>query len=629
MPHSSPSLRTGRPGRVFAAAARNLLAFPKMPAFSRKKGKAGLPTNNAQPDRQVLDDPRDAWQLWFPRNLTVQQVVNILRASRMGDQWQLASLVEVMLDSWPVLKKCQHELRSAVSQTKFSVHAYTEGGKEPTRRAQEKADLVLRAMDSFRPNPAITDERGFPGMVYDLTNAYLLGMSLVELQWHNQNGVIVPRCSTFVHPAHITLDDNAAVMLNNAKNGETISFDPNYFLSSFYQSQSGSIYAMGMVRSIGWWWAALLAVQQWMFGSAQKHGSPYTFLTYARSLMGNKAELDKIEEALNNSGANRYLMAPEGCTADLKPPGTMGTENPQRYMKEQADKECMMLFLGQTSSTNAEPGRLGNNDQHMEVRAERKEHVAKWIGTVLTEQWATAILRRNYGDDTECPKVEPDFTEVETRMQAAQRVAVEINTGLPFVAEEIYNDLNRKVPQAGDQTIQRGQLGVMSDPAGTPIQPTLEEQVEQQAMIAEASGQFEEPVQARGVVRSAGTSEGAKKGWENRPHSEQSQEISNKFGAHWVEHEGGKVAIVGPEHHKALVRHVTQRGFRVAKTMGPRGDGAMQVHFSKVSDGSTHQPTGEGHVDHPIQSTEQGGIDAVVLAASKKKKGGPWITLRS
>lgn len=480
-----------KPAAVLAAA-RNLLAFPRPP---------GPPAKSKERDqRQVQDDPRDAWQLWFPRNMSVQQVVNILRVSRMGDQWQLASLVEVMLDSWPMLKKCQHELRSAVSQTKFSVHPYATGGKKPSKRAQEKADVVLRAMTSYRPSPASTDERGFQGMVYDLTNSYLLGLIMLEQQWHNVDGLILPRAATYCHPAHIVLDDNAQIQISTGE--KTIPLDPNFFLTSVFQSQSGSVYSMGMVRSVGWWWAAMLATQQWMFGSAQKYGSPYTFLTYARDLMGNTTELNKIEEALSNSGANRFIMAPEGTMADLKPPGTMGQDNPQRYMKEQADREVQQLFLGQTSSTQGEPGSLGGNgEQHMEVRAERKEAVAKWVGEMLTAQWATAILRRNYGEDGECPTVEPDFTAVESRLQAAQRVAVEINTGLPFVAEEIYNDLNRKVPEEGDQVVQRGTLGTMSDPEETPIQPSLEEQIDQQHALAEASGQYEEPqgaVAARG-----------------------------------------------------------------------------------------------------------------------------------
>ena len=468
---------------------KNTLDFPGAPNSG----------NQAQKERQVLDDPRQAWQLWFPRNLTVQQVVNILRASRLGDQWQLASLVEVMLDSWPMLKKCQHELRSAVSQTKFTVLPFTEEGQEPTPSAKQKQDVVKKAMTSFRPNPAVTDERGFAGMVYDLTNSFLLGMTLVEVQrYRNSDGLWMPRTSTFCHPAHIVLDNNAVITVANSKDGSTIPLNPNFFLTSIYQSQSGSVYSMGMVRSIGWWWAVMLATQQWMFGGAQKYGSPYTFLTYARELMGNKAELDKIQDALDNSGANRYLMAPEGTVADLKPPGTMGTENPQRYMKEQADRECMQLFLGQTSSTNAEPGRLGNNDQHMEVRAERKEAVSKWIGQMLTEQFATMILRWNFGEDSECPTIEPDFTEVESRLEAATRVKMEIDTGLPYDAKEVYNDLNRRVPEAGDLVVQRGTLGILSDPAAQVVQPSLEEQVDQQAMIAEAAGQFEEPVQAKG-----------------------------------------------------------------------------------------------------------------------------------
>ena len=418
----------------------------------------------------------------------------------MGDNWQFNALVDVMLDSWPMLKKCQHELRDAVSKTKFSVHPYALQGKKPTKRAQEKANLVLKAMESFRPHPAVTDERAFSGMVYDLTNSFLVGLTACELQWYKVDGDILPRTATFVHPAHLVLDNNAVLQIANMRDNSTQALDPNFFLTSFFQSQSGSVYAMGMVRSVGWWWAVLLSVQQWMFGSAQKYGSPYIFLTYARDLVGNIPELDKIEEALEASGTNRWGMAPEGCEVDMKPPGTMGSENPQRYMKEQADREVQMLFLGQTSSTSAEPGRLGNNDQHMEVRQERKEGVAKWVGEILTAQFGPAILRRNYGEDNEAPTISPDFTEVESRKETADRMAVVINTGIPIVAEELYDDLNLKVPEEGDQVVQRGQLGIMSNPAETPIQPGLDQQIEDQHKLTEASGEWEEPggVQARG-----------------------------------------------------------------------------------------------------------------------------------
>lgn len=571
---------------VSAFSANNPLAFPE--AIAQRPA----------PGRKVSDHPTN-WQLWYPRNMTAQQVVNILRSSRGGDLWQLAGLLDVMLDSWPMLKKCQHELRTAVSQATFKVTPYTEHGKKPTKLAQDKADLVSKAMRSMKPNPA-TDEKGWEGMVYDLANAYLMGISVIELQWANRDGDRMPRAATFVHPSHIVFDNFGRIAIASANGGKTIPFDPDSFLSSQFQSQSGSVLGSGMIRSVGWWWSALLQSQEWMFSGAQQHGSPYELITVAMSLWNNTAELDKLQDVMENAGNNRRLMVPEGTTADVKPPGSLGPDNPQRYIKEQADKEVQMLFLGQDSSTTATPGKLGNDDAKTGVLDSHKEAVTKWVVTDGVRQFACAVLRKNYGDDEECPTITADFTKQETKLEAAQRWQIisttAKNIGAPIIAEEFYSETDTTMPEEGDQVLLNGKAGTLGE-MSNPIQPnpTLEEQVNEQAAMQEAMGGGQQ-VQARHVM--ANTPVG--------------HEFRGNQWTHGVVGEGHlklRHSKIENESDKAiLVRHETDDGMRSAwfpKTHAST-DEAGNVHASpwiiqqKESDEDARNKYDPKHTAHRI-----------------------------
>lgn len=430
--------------------------------------------------KTVHSDPREGWYIFLPEKLTPKQVLQILRAALGGDLWQLWSLKSLMMSSWPMLRKCSHELRSATSRCKFVAHPYSENGKEPTKRAKEKADLVNRAMKGFRPNP-FTDEKDFQGYLYDFSDAFLVGVGMCEFQWHEVNGELLPRASTWVHPRHISFDNSGEMVIVQGNVRDFRKLDPNKFFVSQFQSDSGSSLACGMIRPLAWWWSALVFNREWMFAGAQRFGNPFRTVTH-KNLSG--PDLDKLEASLESSGDSGWLLVPEGTVVTVTPAQSLGPDNPRRFIKAEADQEVQMLFLGQTSTTTATPGKLGGEDAGLEVRRERVEEMAAWVANGLTGQFASAVLRANYGNDYERPTVLPDFTEPESKIEAATRVAAELNTGLPLLAEEVYKDLGRKMPEPGDQTVQRGTLGVMSD-VETPIQPTLDEQAQQMEMAAQ------------------------------------------------------------------------------------------------------------------------------------------------
>ena len=424
--------------------------------------------------RLISSDPRDLWYLALPQQIPPRNVAMILRSALGGDLWQAWQLMVLMLDTWPMFRKCAHELRQAVANVEYKVEPYTAAsGKEPSREAQEKADLVRRAKDGYRPNQ-FSDEKSFPGMVYDITDSILIGMTMVELMWRRAGSrrsfEWLPRASAFVHPRHFTFTNGGVVtVFDDAYRRLVFAAElagapsADKFLCAQFMSRSGGALGNGLMRPLAWYWSAVVFNRGWMLNAAQKYGSPFTTVAYKPGLP--QPELDRLESFVKDAGNLGYAMYPEGAEIKVHPAQSLGPGNAQEVLLRDANEACQLLLLGQTGTSSPTPGKLGNDSVHADVKREHVEGAAKWVGDVLTDQWARAVLRMNYGPDGdgECPRVEPNFTQAEPPGAAAERLSTVVRAGFPVLAEEAYRALGMRVPKQGDVVFAGGRLGSMAD----------------------------------------------------------------------------------------------------------------------------------------------------------------------
>jgi phage gp29-like protein len=418
--------------------------------------------------RSITNDPRELWYLALPSKLTPKQVLQILRSALGGDIWQQWQLISLMLDSWPMLRKCSHELRSAVARAKFEVHPYCEPGKEPTESAKERADFVNRCIRGMKPDP-MTDERGWQGMIYDFTDAVLNGMEATEMLWtENANGEIVPRAATWIHPRHFTFTNDGKIAMFDGMY-QRLYFgasrvgrmpDQNKFIVCQYTSRSGSSLGAGLARPLAYDWSAVMFNRDWMLTTAQNYGSPMLNAEVAPGTP--QAELDKIDQMLSQAGNQRWIRHVTGSTVEVIQPVSMGPDNPQRHLMELADEHCQLLLLGQTVTTHGKSGGLnGNDDAQSKVRREYVDALANWVASDCLSQLVRMILRVNYGNENECPTILPDFTEVPDPKMLAEVDDIFLKNKVPMNAEEFYKRHNRQMPETGDRVIVGGQLGKM------------------------------------------------------------------------------------------------------------------------------------------------------------------------
>lgn len=430
--------------------------------------------------RAVGSDPLSDWFLQLPDKVTPKQISSILRQATSGTIWMQWQLYQKMLDTWPMFKKCSIELRSAIAQSNFVVHPYCEPGEQPTDIAKQKADLVRRALENFRPS-RFQDEDGFCGMIFDITDAILMGISIIELIWnedaHDPAGNLEKqiRASAWVHPRHYAFQPDGSVAVAPSEKTSWISFpvqrggvvpilnNESKFIVAKYKSKSGTCLSAGLMRPLSYYWSTLVYARDFAMSHAQTWGNPFLDIPYQAGIP--EPEILKFERLAKRAAAQKYCAHPNTGEIKVTPVQGMGNDNPQLQMIRMADEACQMLLLGQTLTSSApkQGGTRAQGDVHNEVRGEKIEEMGEWVAELLTEQLAESLLIENYGESSERPTVALDNAKPLDALEQAQYIQAISTSTVPLPVDDTYKKLGIAAPSPGDAVIVGGKLGVLGD----------------------------------------------------------------------------------------------------------------------------------------------------------------------
>lgn len=415
------------------------------------------------PARVYSPTVRDRHNRTLTRAVRPSDVEFILEAALVQGDWRAqAELFDQMEDTWPRLNKALNEIKRAVSKLPFEIEAFAAKGEQPTPSAEEKARFVESVLWKFRPK-ATRFERDFEGMIYDLLDAYAKGISVVEIIWEATPEGIVPRAAQQLPAAYIAFPN-----LGGPNTGDGVMFDPaarygspavvefpeDNFLVGIHRSRSGNPCATAALRSLAKYWVASQYGYQWLTNYAQVFGTPMRWATYDPN---NKALLDDISAMLENIGSAGWGAFPIGTTLEIKEPSGKAGENPQRLLMEIADKACDLLILGQTLTSDVgDSGSRALGDVHSKVRSDVFEGAADWVCGIINSQLIPALLRLNYGDDTEAPRIGFSLKVAEDAKANAERDEILIGKmGLPVEKTWLYarHGIPMPAPDASDDSL--------------------------------------------------------------------------------------------------------------------------------------------------------------------------------
>lgn len=421
--------------------------------------------------------------------ITPTYIQSVLRGAFGGshiEQWQLFDLME---DTWPRLSKNLNEVKRAVMGMNWdgSLTPWSEEDMPASASAQERAKLVANAIWRMSPDPA-ADENAFEQTVYDILDAWGKGFSVLEVLWHirntvNMGDISAPRATIWVRPdayawtgdGRLGLNPNALVSDDQRRRGysltsttyarpdEVLEFPEDKFLIAIHKTRTGHPIAGGLLRPLAWWWCAANFSADWLMNYAQIFGLPFRWASYAGGT--SDETVGKICALLENMGSAAWAAFPEGTNLELRETAKGGGNTPQADLIERADKNCDLLILGQTLTSDtggmgSGSGSLALGKVHQGVKAEIIQQAADFAASVINRQLIPAILRQNYGDDSECPEFRPEPKTVKDELANANRDSVLLSAGISMPKEWFYKRHDIPLPTEGEEVI-----GSMPEPA--------------------------------------------------------------------------------------------------------------------------------------------------------------------
>lgn len=406
------------------------------------------------------------WLMPSTSQITPQYLETILRGALAGSPVQQWELFDLMEDTWPRLLKNANELKRAVVLRDWECESWHEEDMPALPEADERRALVSNAVWKMRPNPA-GDENGFQQTVYDLLDAWLKGTSVLEVEWEKRSDrvlgqIIAPRCTHWVHPSNYAWTNEGWLGLAPGSSSfvnpfsperKAIPFPDDKFLIAICKSKTGHPLAGALLRPLAFWWCAANFTQEWFLNFAQIFGLPIRWANYDPNIPGL---VDQVADMLENMGSAAWGAFPAGTTLDIKDAPKGGSDNPQVALLDRADKQCDILVLGQTLTTDTPSdggGTRAQGEVHLTVRDQIIEAACDFAESVINNQLVPMILRLNYGDTELAPEFCAEPETIEDEKANAERDQILLTQGVAMPKAWFYKRHSIPLPAAGEEVI--------------------------------------------------------------------------------------------------------------------------------------------------------------------------------
>ena len=401
----------------------------------------------------------DRWKGLMRRSkYTPADVLNLLNSSFGTRINALATMFELMEESWPRLGTNLFEIRTSVSRHGYDVKPHTVKGAKPTTTAQEKAKFVEEMIFSMRPNP-ITGQSGFVDMVFDLMDAYGKGFVVMEIDWERgEGGTYRPAATRWIKPVHYDYpkhgDENERLMIDVAGDGVLLEdFPENKFIVGRFAFRSGtSAVTQGCLRMLAPWWVYTNFSTEWMMQYAQVFGMPIRVGKYQ-----SPSNMEDIGSMLEQMGQCAWGVFPVGTELELHESGRAAADNPQAYILARTDELADKVILGNTltSGTGGVGGRsLALGEVHERTQEGRVGSCSQWVCETITNQLIRAIIRLNYGNEDELPELMPEEGDSTPEQKIMVDKVLIGDLGLEVSKEWLYDRYDIPQPDDGDEIFQ-------------------------------------------------------------------------------------------------------------------------------------------------------------------------------
>lgn len=344
-------------------------------------------------------DGRDITRGFVDQNPILESQDTVLRERGGGN---LKIYEEIRRDDQ--VKAVFEQRRMAVISKEWEV---TPGDDTP--RAKEAADFLEEQLDR------ISFDRVTEKMLWGTFYGYAVG----ECLWAVEDNRIVLDAIKVRRSRRFGFAPDFSLRLKTSKQpfGETLP-ERKFWHFSCGADNDDDPYGLGLAHWL--YWPVFFkrnGIKFWLF-FLEKFGQPTAKGTYP--VNAQREERNRLLQALQAISTDTGITVPEGMQIELLEAARSGTGD-YTHLYDRMDAAIAKVIIGHTGSSDATPGRLGGEDNAMDVRDDIVKADADLVCESFNQTVVKWLIEWNFGVDVAAPEVWRVVTEPDDLNKLAER----------------------------------------------------------------------------------------------------------------------------------------------------------------------------------------------------------------
>ncbi len=412
---------------------------------------------------------------WFdhlsdhPANgLTPSKLTELLRRAETGDLTAQAELYEDIADRDPSLVGAFETRKLSVLSKPWEIIPVDDSGRAGKKQAAaRRAMLENLSQDYFVAQPGFAAEYlDFESLCSYLLDATARGFAAAVPVWDPRTWTLVAAkqiAQKHFIGADITKMGTDAYnpyelrlrTVDNYAIGETLL--PYQFVIHWYRGKPGVPARMGLLRTLTWWYLFKnFAIKSWV-KAAERFGMPLVLGRYDDT--ASESDIAALKDAVKGLGIDGGAVTSiKNQLEIIEAKGGNITGDIWSSLTHACDIAFAKVVLGHASTTESVPGKLGAEDQALQVQSYRLESDARALERTINQQIIAPVNRFVEGTDLCYFKIRYEAEEdVNAR---TDRFVKLVTAGIAVPRSHVYETLDIPAPADGEEVFS----GVASDP---------------------------------------------------------------------------------------------------------------------------------------------------------------------
>jgi phage gp29-like protein len=365
--------------------------------------------------------------------LTPSRLAAIHRAAAQGDSLAYMELAEDIEERDLHYAAVLGTRKRQVTQLPLTVEAASDDAEHVRHK-----DLLVKWLRTGVLNAALLD----------MADAIGKGFSVLEIEWRNLGGEILPARLIYRPQRWFEVSDEDGEEVRLRDNVGTTPLAEHKFVVHRHPSKSGLIVRSGLARLASWaWMYKSFTLRDWAI-FVQNYGSPIRVGRYGPD--ASEADKRVLWSAVSNIAGDCAAIIPKSMDLEfVEVAGVSSAADTHKQRADWLDQQISKAVLGQTTTTDAISGGHAVSQEHRLVQEDIERADAALLAGTITAQLFRRIVAFNFPSATDFPTARlgrPDEVPLEQVIAALDKLGPQ---GLEVEASEMRDRLGFSEPAAG------------------------------------------------------------------------------------------------------------------------------------------------------------------------------------